>query len=303
VAAIPVYLLTGYLGAGKTTTLNHLLKLEREQGRKVALIINEFGKLGVDGKLLDPGDYAKYEINKGSLFCICTQTDFLKALAGIARDICPDRVFIEATGIAEPRDIESLITEHPLQQRFEVKAKLCIADAQNFTKIAPFMKAARSQARWADGIVINKTDMVTAGEVKNLTAVMAGLNPQAKITSAENGRIDSAFVASLVHTRRDASAVEVPPENIIAVSYKTEQAVERQIFINAIKELDDRLLRLKGNIHFQDGPAFVEVVCGNMTEKALCAKLSANTAFCAIVWKTDREELNALFDKCCVTGS
>ena len=81
--AIDVYILTGYLGAGKTTTLNRLIGAERFAGKKLALIINEFGKMGVDGQLLLPGDYTKYEINKGSIFCICTKTDFLKALDSI----------------------------------------------------------------------------------------------------------------------------------------------------------------------------------------------------------------------------
>ncbi|MCE5273144.1 GTP-binding protein, partial [bacterium] len=74
---IPIILLTGYLGAGKTTLLNHLLSRPEIRERNVALIINEFGELGVDGRLVEAGTRPVYELNKGSLFCVCIKTDFL----------------------------------------------------------------------------------------------------------------------------------------------------------------------------------------------------------------------------------
>ena len=98
---IDVWLLTGYLGAGKTTMLNNLLGAEMFKGKRVALVINEFGQLGIDGALVRPGEWTKFELNKGSLFCACIKVDTVK-VSGIAFDIKPDVVIIEATGLAKP---------------------------------------------------------------------------------------------------------------------------------------------------------------------------------------------------------
>ena len=135
---IPVILLTGYLGAGKTTLLNHLLAQPEVAEKKLVLIINEFGQLGVDGQLLQPGSYTRYEINKGSLFCICTKVDFIKALQEISRSIHPDLVLIEATGIAQTGDIEAFMSEPVVKDKFAIQANVCVVDALNFIKVVPF---------------------------------------------------------------------------------------------------------------------------------------------------------------------
>ena len=81
---IPIFLLTGTPGAGKTTLLNHLLKQPVFQSGSTCLVINEFGQIGVDGALVEAGDRPMFEINKGSLFCVCVKTDFIKTLKAIA---------------------------------------------------------------------------------------------------------------------------------------------------------------------------------------------------------------------------
>ncbi len=295
---IPIYILTGYLGAGKTTTLNHLLKTPHLKDKKLALIINEFGKIGIDGKLVDPGDYEKFEINKGSIFCICTKTDFLKALDGIVNEIKPDAVIIEATGIAETSDIESFVKENQFEDDLEVKANICIVDAQNFTKTAPFLKPVKNQVLWADGIIINKTDLVDENEIETLKKVLKDLNPEAKVTDAVMGNIAVDFVSSLQHKSRDKKLIEEPPEDIIAVSVKKDEKMIHDKFKQAVDYLGEKLLRLKGNIVFDDKKAYVEKAGGQYFEKPLNSEIDKNTAFTVIVWKISKEELTSLFDDC-----
>lgn len=295
---IGVYLLTGYLGAGKTTTLNNLLKLPEIASAKPALIINEFGKMGVDGKLVEPGDYDKYEINKGSVFCICTKTDFIKALGEIIeKDI--DLVIIEATGIAETRDFEAFVTEPHVAEYFEILANLCLVDASTFTKLAPYLKAVTSQVQWADGIIINKTDMATAKEVDRLRAVLTGINPAAKICDAQFGKIEPEFLSSLTHTERTGDVIDQPPADIKAVSLKTDKPVSRDAFLAVVESLGDKLLRLKGNIAFDTGPRFVELASAKLREKQPNAQLGAEneTSFTAIAWKMTPEQITEAFEK------
>lgn len=297
---IDVYLLTGYLGAGKTTALNHILSLPEVASRNAALIINEFGKMGVDGALVESGTRPKYEINKGSLFCICTKTDFLKALSEIAASET-ELVLIEATGIAETSDIEGFIREPHLQGRFAIRANLCLADAEHFTKAAAYIKAVYEQIRWADGVVINKADRANAAQLEQLRTVIGGINPDAKVCVTEHGRVDWTFMASLEHKQREGEFALEPPRDIIAVSIKTEQKVDRGKFMAALREMGDGLLRLKGDVEYADaGPMFVEAVGGDITERKAVGKLEARTAFTVIVWRIEKEQVIRAFEACWV---
>jgi G3E family GTPase len=294
---IPVYVLTGYLGAGKTTALNALLRSPLFAGRSLALIINEFGKTGVDGKLLAPGSYSKYEINKGSLFCICTKTDFLKTLTAISSDGVTEAVLIEATGIAETRDIEGFVLEEHFAGRFGIKANICLVDAVNYTRTAAFLRTVSAQVSQADGIVINKADMVPPSDIEKLIPILASANSHAPMAVASKGSIDPAFIEHLSHHPLAGNLTQTPPSDIIAASFQTDSPVNRQTFMDAIASLGDRLLRLKGNVNFSDGPAFVETVFDRVIEKPLCDGLAAPTAFTAIAWKTPREDLTAAFER------
>ena len=158
--SIPIVLLTGHLGAGKTTLLNRLLKLEEVQSRRTALIVNEFGQMGVDGTRVEHQDAGGtdeielFELNHGSLFCACLTKDFLKTLDVLAQRVKPELVLIEATGVAETGDLVPLLERDAAGSRFHVHANLALVDAINFTKVLPFMQAVRRQVWQADGLVV-----------------------------------------------------------------------------------------------------------------------------------------------------
>lgn len=145
---VAVLLLTGFLGAGKTTTLNHLIKDPLFQGASLSLLINEFGKMGVDGALVRPGEYSKFEINSGSIFCACTQAELLKTLTTIAQELRPDYLIIEATGIAQTCDIERIMMMPTYRDAFTIMGNLCVVDAEQFIRTAAFMKTVIAQVRW-----------------------------------------------------------------------------------------------------------------------------------------------------------
>lgn len=292
--SIPLVILTGYLGAGKTSLLNHLLALPSIRGRKIALIINEFGTLGIDGLRVASGAHAKFELNRGSLFCICIKTEFVRTLTTIAEEVRPDLVLVEATGVADPCDIEQFLEAPTLAGRFRVQASVCVVDAEGFTRVAAFMQAARRQVVWSDGVAINKTDLVTRTDLDVLRQVLAGLNPRAPQVDVTHGRIPEEFLCSLGHERRSGIAAERPPDDLVSVSLQTDRVVDRAAFMGAIVELGGHLLRLKGIVRFPDGRAFVEVVNGRVTEGVPPAGLE-DTAFVAIGWQVSRDVLGATF--------
>jgi len=293
--AIPVIIFTGYLGAGKTSSLNSLLKTDWVRDKNIALIINEFGSIGVDGKLVEPGNYTKYEINRGSIFCICTKTDFVKFLTDISENVKPDMMIIEATGIAETRDIESFIKEPHLKGRFAVKANICILDAVNFTKTAPYFKPVTSQLRWADCVVINKTDLVSAAEIDRLKEVIKDYNADAKVLTAEFGGFSPSALDDVVHLHREGDALDCPPEPIFSISLSSAGTVDEKKFLEVICSLGQKLLRLKGNIDFGRGSEYFEVVAGQILRGKPCPGLD-KTAFVVIAWQTEKEELKQRFE-------
>jgi G3E family GTPase len=290
---IPVVLLTGFLGAGKTTLLNHLLSLPEFRERQLALVINEFGPIGVDGDLVGPGDYAKYEINKGSLFCICVKTDFLSTLEAIAVTSA-DMLLVEATGVAETRDLLGFVEEPHLRDRFRIAADICVVDALNFTKVAPNLRAAVSQVCWADGIVLNKCDLVGASDLEKLTEVLASMNPTAPVISVSFGRVPAGFVGSLTHRPCPELPAQVPPQAIFSASFETQEPVRRAVLVDLLCSLRRNILRLKGQVDFGDGPVFVEVVNEVLQEKPAVAG-RPGTRFVVVAWNMRQAELEGAF--------
>ncbi|OQX85612.1 hypothetical protein B6D60_07540 [candidate division KSB1 bacterium 4484_87] len=295
---IPILLLTGYLGAGKTTLLNHLLNLPSIRSKKIALIINEFGSLGVDGSLIQPGDFDKFELNKGSLFCICIKTDFIKTLDTIANEVKPDLVIIEATGVAETSDLEEFIDSPNLQEQFEISANVGLVDAENFVKILPFMRAARSQVEWADGIVINKIDKVEPFAVDELEKVLRDLNPHAPIVRVSFGQIPDDFLGTLTHQRKRGAMATMPPGNIYALSFQTDEKIDAESFRELLSELGTKILRLKGTVAFEKGRRFVEVVHGQYSEKSIEENTSSTPKGLTVIgWQMGRNEMQEKFEK------
>ena len=294
---IEVWLLTGYLGAGKTTALNHLLTGQLFSGRKVALVINEFGKMGVDGQLIEPGSYSKYEINKGSLFCICTKTDFIRIFQQIVHQQF-DTVLIEATGIAETVDLEQLLSEPILAGAFRIRANICIVDGINFIKTAAFLKAAVSQVRWADGLIINKTDQLSQERIRQITDILKELNPSAKIMHTQFAEIETDFMDTLSHSRQEGPLLTCSPEEILTAYIATDQTVNKESFYKTIDLLKDHVLRLKGDVGFDSGSCFVEVVGNQVIEKPFCGKFETRTAFTIIGWKIEKQQLKDAFEEC-----
>ncbi len=264
---IDVLLLTGYLGAGKTTLLNRLLDLPRYRDRKTALLINEFGQMGIDGQLVKPGPWPTVELNKGNLFCVCVKTDFIDALAHVADEIRPESLIIEATGVAETADLEQFLAEPSLAGKYRVFADVCVTDATAFAKVAPHMRAARRQAQYADGIVINKADLADPEDLRRLRNVLAQMNERAPQVAVSYGQIPADFLDSLTHVPQPAELAEGPPENLVSVSLSPTAPADREGFAALIGEYGDDLLRLKGHVDFGEGLRHVEWAGGRLTDE------------------------------------
>jgi len=283
-APVSVILITGYLGSGKTTFLNHLLALPSIRDRKLALIINEFGALGIDGQLVRKGDYRRYDLNRGSIFCVCIKTDFIKTLRTIADEAKPDLLLVEATGVADPCDLEAFLDEPGLRGRFDVRASICLVDATHFTRVAPYMQTAQNQLRHADGVVINKTDLVPPGDMDRLADVLAAINPRAPQARVVRGQIPESFLAGLTHTRKAGQPSKCAPSELKAVSLWLPGRVNRDAFMEAVASLGEHLLRMKGFVDFGAGPVLTESVFDRVSEQVAPEGVSANAGLTVITF-------------------
>jgi G3E family GTPase len=177
----------------------------------------------------------------------------------------------------------------PWEGRFQVRANVCVVDSLNFTKVLPYLKAARAQVACADGLVVNKTDLLGDTETDRLSLLLRDINARAEQTRVSQGRIEWSFVERLRHARTVGEPIDAPPEEAATYSIPHGRA-DRDLLFTAIESLGERLLRLKGVVDFGAGPVLVESVFGRVTERPLDAK-PARPGTTAVGWGIAKAEL------------
>jgi G3E family GTPase len=162
---IAVYLITGFLGSGKTTFLKRLIN-SFPGDRRLMILMNEFGEIGIDGSLVEDRELEILEINKGSIFCVCVKSDFIKGLYRIANEIKPDVILIEATGVANPKQLKQDLVLPIFDNRFVLAEQFCIVDAANFASAYETYASVEKQIETATVFIINKTDLASSEQIQ-----------------------------------------------------------------------------------------------------------------------------------------
>src|ERR1700722_132331 len=181
---IPVTVLTGYLGAGKTTLLNRILT--EPHGKKYAVIVNEFGEVGIDNDLVVGADEEIFEMNNGCI-CCTVRGDLIRIIAGLMKRAHNfDGILIETTGLADPGPVaQTFFADPDVAARAKLDSIVTVADALNLPQRLKDSKEAEEQIAFADVILLNKTDLVSAEELKDVERKIRAINAFAKIVRAE----------------------------------------------------------------------------------------------------------------------
>ena len=194
---IPVTVLTGYLGAGKTTLLNRILS--EPHGRRYAVLVNEFGEIGIDAELIVGADEELFEMNNGCV-CCTVRGDLIRMLhtllAGNAARAKPfDAIVVETTGLADPAPVaQTFLADALLQSRTRLDSITTVVDARHIAARLADSAEAAAQIAFADQIVLNKTDLVTPDELDAVQARLRRLNPLAPIHRAVRSQVALADV-------------------------------------------------------------------------------------------------------------
>lgn len=191
---IELFLVSGFLGSGKTTFLKNMLT--QMSNRRIGVIVNEFGSIGIDGTLLQNGDLKMVEINNGSIFCACLKGGFVKTLVAFLEQPI-DYLFVEASGLADPANMESFLGQMEpylarkphITREYNYRGGICVADAMHFLQFAEVFTPVKNQIIKSRFIVLNKIDDVDREKQRELYGVIHELNPDAFLYPTNYGEV------------------------------------------------------------------------------------------------------------------
>ena len=186
---IPLFLITGFLGSGKTSLLKQIL-IEIGSSKKIAVIQNEFAPGRADSVELESSgiDFDLLEINNGSVFCACLLNDFISRLGAFIHKYQPEAIFLEATGLADPVSLGQILQSPEVENHVFLGGVWTVVDCLNFKKSHKYVQRVRHQIQIADIILFNKSDLLYPDD--EILQQVADWNPYGKKYNSENGRFD-----------------------------------------------------------------------------------------------------------------
>jgi G3E family GTPase len=307
---VPILLVAGFLGAGKTTVVNRILA--HAEGRRIAAVVNDFGAINIDAELITGASDGVVSLANGCI-CCSLEGDLLRTLAGILRrDPSPDYIVIETSGAANPADIVRNLMDPVIWKEAPLETVLCVVDAT-----IPLRKLddalLRSQLRAADVVALSKTDLAEAIGRERIREAIKAVRPAAVVVDAPHGQVpaallfpeepDRAPVPRHLGPRRPAS------DRFETLSWTSDQPVSLVRLQQAIGKLAPKLARAKGLFEAveQPGRQLVLQFAGGRATLAAAGTPASGLARARIVFVAElgvlsTAELGRIMEECCRRG-
>ena len=310
-AAIPVLLITGFLGAGKTTVINHILSAAH--GRRLAAVVNDFGAINIDADLITGASEGVFSLENGCI-CCTLQGDLLRTIGVILRqEPRPEGIVIETSGVSNPADIVRSLLDPVIWQEAALDAVICVADARHILDDPEALADPLYEAQFRSGdfIALNKIDQVTNHERDVARAHVAAINPRSVIFDVEYGQVplEVLFSASL-HQVGQPGQVEQARSILATPRFETlhwtsDVPLSLPRFQAVIGRLAPKLVRAKGILHSDeqpDQPMLFQLVGQRATLSAMQAAPVGTAQVCIVLiaenGRLDAAEVKALLASC-----
>ena len=302
-ATCTVILIAGFLGAGKTTLLRHILQWSGDLSR-TALLVNEFGKVGIDGDLLRGFQNPMVELTNGCI-CCSLQTDLIRAVQEILEGFNPKRLLIEATGVADPFDIFRFLGDSPLSGRLSLQTVVTVLDADLWEGREYFGPLFYNQIKAADLLLFNKIDLLPKEDIPKYLREIRELNPNCSILPTYHCQVDPEILwapAGRVRTpvlqfpglySEHGSAETI---GFVAFSFERPGPFSEECFRQFVQDLPLNLYRLKGYA-LLDGQRFFVNHVGGKTEWTEVDQ-PGPTKLAFVGWEVNEEEVLKKLESC-----
>ncbi|HEY9598912.1 MAG TPA: GTP-binding protein [Cyanophyceae cyanobacterium] len=252
----PLTVITGPLGSGKTTLLRHIIVTVPQ---KIAILMNEFGEIAIDAKIIQGKNVEMADLGGG---CVCCSLlgEFEAAVNEILDTVNPDNIVVETTGVAEPDALVFDIQESLVRVRLD--GVIGVIDADAMVKYPSVGHTMRMQIEAADALILNKIDLVSPDELNAIEEKLYSLNEVASILRTERGQVDTDLLFGIARERIQAPPDHIHQPEFDSFSYRSEATFNRQCFEEFADSLGIGVYRAKGFIRFPDGIYLFNFVAG-----------------------------------------
>lgn len=257
-----LYLLTGFLGAGKTTFLTNVLNNLSEQ--KVGVIMNEFGKIGIDGQIIKKEGMELIEINKGSIFCSCLKISFAQAMIEMA-DQSLKYLFVESSGLADPSNIGDVLrgVEAVKGNVYDYKGAICLVDALHFLDQIEDLETVERQLKHCHLVVINKTDLANEKTLSDIKNRIREINSKVEIEECSFGELCYDFLNQDLMKNQwieDEETTNTPESKPKSLNLTFQGQLSKEELTEFLNSVSENSYRIKGFFKLEDGFNQVDVV-------------------------------------------
>ncbi|MBW1785998.1 MAG: GTP-binding protein [Deltaproteobacteria bacterium] len=264
---VDLMIVSGFLGSGKTTLIKHLLSFPPDGLGKIALLVNEVGRIGVDGELLSGQNIDMVELTSGCI-CCTLKTDFIRAVQEIRERVGPDLLIVEATGVAQPGDLLENLIEPPLKDACRVRSLITVVNAELFEAKSMFGPFYDNQIRFADVLLLNKIDLVTDESPGDLQAQLREMNPTANIHPTTHCKVEASWLfpeksfGQHAHAQGRHDHAHFHDLGFQSFSFEDEGVIDREKLEVFLQSLPPTLFRLKGWVRFSGKSALLDFSAG-----------------------------------------